>query len=110
MTAQTEVRPDAAEADAGYRQRIQSAIAALAARGVSEDMIRSVAGLSPERWGRLTLSPTDITCRELTHLSGALLLENIHLLTGDDWYQIQFSPCTWTAMVRSVYPESEIPS
>ena len=110
MTAQTGVRPADAQTDDDYRQRVQSAVKALAACGVTEDMMRQTSHLSAERWGQLMQSPAGISSRELVYLSGALLQESIYLLTGDERNRIKFSPCSWTSIIKSQYPESEIPS
>lgn len=106
----TQIRPQAQITDESYRARVQSAITALAACGVTEAMIRKVARLDDEQWERFMQSADGITSRQLTCLSGALIQESIYLLTGDERNRIRYSPCSWMNIIRSQYPESEIRS
>lgn len=110
MDTQTQTTTAQAQTDENFRERVQDAIKALATYGVSEEMIHGTAHLSTGRWTQLKQSATGITSRELACLSGALLQETIYLLTGDERNRVKFSPCSWTAMVQSLYPESEIAS
>lgn len=91
-----------------YRERFQTALTALGRHGVNEEMVRTKSGLPPARWEQAKVSLSGCRSIELINLAEALFVDSIYLLSGDDQYRIKFSPCSWTAIIHSAYPQREI--
>jgi hypothetical protein len=95
---------------ADYSARVRASLDALAKYGVTEEQVRLKVHMSPGAWKQFTQSPEGISTIEFVGLAEALFVDLTYLLTGDRSRMVRFSPCTWAAMVKVQYPESEIPS
>lgn len=101
--------------------RVRAALNTLARHNVTEEQVRELSRLSPERWelfatGTATGTATipanldGIKLVELATLSDALVLDTTYLMNGDRAYSIRYSPCGLANLIASRYPSAAAPS
>lgn len=97
--------------------RVRAALNTLARRNVTEEQVRELSRLSPERWELFATGTATIPANldgiklvELATLSDALVLDTTYLMNGDRAYSIRYSPCGLANLIASRYPSAAAPS